>query len=269
MTLTAVGQATQLTAMATLADGTTQDVTASATWGVQNSAFAVTAPGQFRVVDFGATPFFAFYRGQSANGILTATPPGTFAVYGTVREPGSGPMSDVRVTEITSSISKLTAGGQSAGGFTFGALPSSQVRLVAEKDGYESSVVLATATARPTDYVDVAMQRYVRLTAGETVTPHVLAPHDLSYLVGTLRCDDCRLMHVIVPNPGRLHIHITWNPAVRLTLFAEGRVLADGDRELTADLPVSTPGEVLIYLGVVPPASVVSHTTFTVETSLN
>jgi hypothetical protein len=262
MVLTDFGQTTQLKATATLADGTTQDVTTSARWSISNSAFGMTAPGQFQVLAFGVTPFFATYMSRSANGFLTATPPGTFAVYGGVREPGAGTIPGVRVTEITSGRSTL-----SSGQFTLGALPSSQVRLVAEKDTYESPVVLATATS-PNVSIDIPMQRFVQLTAGETVTPHVLAPHDLSYLVGTLRCDDCRLMHVIVPVPGRLHIHITWTPRVRLTLFAEGRVLADGDNELTADVPVSTPGEVLIYLGVTPPNSVTSHTTFKVETSM-
>ena len=75
-------------------------------------------------------------------------------------------------------------------------------------------------------------------------------------------------MRVIVPNPGTLLVHVTWTPSSRLTLFAEGRILGDGDRELTAELPVSTSGEVLIYLGVVPPNSVSSHTSFKVETAI-
>jgi hypothetical protein len=47
----------------------------------------------------------------------------------------------------------------------------------------------------------------------------------------------------------------------------QGAVSA-ADRELTAELPVSTSGEVLIYLGVVPPNSVSSHTSFKVETAI-
>lgn len=265
MTLTDFGQTTQLRAVAAFADGTTQDVTTSARWTILNSSFVMTTPGQFQAVEFGITSVTAVYMNHSAFGYLTATPPGTFAVYGGVREPGAGLVDGVRVTELTSGRSTVTRTGQT---FTIGALPSAQVRFVAEKEGYEPPVVLGTVTS-PNMGIDIAMQRFIRMTAGETVTPHVLAPHDLSYVVGTLRCDDCRLMHVLVPNAGSLHIHITWNPTIRLTLFAEGRVLAEGDRELTTDLPVSAAGEVLIYLGVVPPASVASHTAFTVQTSMN
>ena len=76
------------------------------------------------------------------------------------------------------------------------------------------------------------------------------------------------MIRVMVTEPGRLHLRATWPTNLKLTLFAEGRVLSDGAGEVTADLPVSTTGEVLVYLGAAPPISVASHTRFTFETSM-
>ena len=50
------------------------------------------------------------------------------------------------------------------------------------------------------------------------MTPDDLAPNDLSYTVGALRCVDCRMIRVVVGEPGTLHIRATWSGGVKLGL---------------------------------------------------
>ena len=57
--------------------------------------------------------------------------------------------------------------------------------------------------------------------------------------------------------------------ASKLSLFAEGQIIAGDTGELTADVPVNAPREVLMYLGTVPPSAVLSHTSFTFETAMH
>jgi hypothetical protein len=70
--LTAVGQATQLTATAVYSDGSNQNVTNSATWQSSNSSVAGVSPGGVvTAVNFGQASITATY--QSANGPLVVT----------------------------------------------------------------------------------------------------------------------------------------------------------------------------------------------------
>jgi hypothetical protein len=260
-----LGQTSQLTATASLSDGTTKDVTTDARWStLRPDVIAMGPTGEARVVSFGLTSVSLSYSNKFAAVVVTATPPGTFAMWGRVRQPGVGSVAGARLTENTTHRSVTTDGN---GDYTIAELPQNQANLVVEKDGFEP-VALNTTLSGASPYVDVPMQKIVRLNAGQTVTPDVLAPNDLSYLVGTLRCNDCRMLRVMVTEPGTLHLRATWATNLKLTLFAEGRVLSDGTGEVIADLPVSAMGEVLVYLGVAPPNSVASHTRFTFATSM-
>ena len=143
-------------------------------------------------------------------------------------------------------------------------LPLLQAHFKSEPTGYEPGEVDATRTT-----VDLPVQRVVRLTAGETVKPDGLAPNDLSYTVGADHCIDCHLIRVVVPQAGTLHVHVTWAATVsQLSLFAEGQVVAGSAGDLTADVAVNTPREVLMYLGGASPNSVRGHTPFTFETAM-
>jgi hypothetical protein len=90
------------------------------------------------------------------------------------------------------------------------------------------------------------------------------------YTVGDKKCVDCRLIRVVVPQAGIVHVHVTWTSvSLKLSLLAEGQVVGGTPGELVADVPVDAPREVLMYLGTVPPdSSVQNHTAFTFETSL-
>jgi hypothetical protein len=192
---------------------------------------------------------------------VTATPPGTFVLAGRVREPGAGGLASVRVVDTTSGRSATT---NSDGNFSLAELPSLQAHFTAEKDGYEPAEVDATQTN-----VDLPLQHVVRLTAGETAKPPALAPNDLSYTVGSNSCNPCRLIRVVVLQAGTVHVHVTWTvTASKLSLFAEGQVVAGETRELTADVPINAPREVVMYLGAAPPNAVPDHTPFTFETSM-
>jgi hypothetical protein len=99
----------QLTATARFSDGTTTDVTTDAQWGSSNpSVITVTSSGVVTVVGFGVTGISARYSTQADGVEVRATPPGTFIVFGRVREPGAGGIPGVRVVERQSGHSTLT-----------------------------------------------------------------------------------------------------------------------------------------------------------------
>lgn len=262
LSLTRIGETTQLTATATLSDNTTKDVTSVATWQWGDARVATVSPtGLVTIVGFGATWISASYQSRGAGATVTATLSGTFVIAGRVREPAAGGIAGVRVVDTMSGRSATT---DSDGEFSLAELPRLQAHLKVEKEGYEPAELEATEAN-----VDLPIQRVVRLTAGETVKPSALAPFDLSYNVGTSICSPCRLIRVAVLQAGTLHVHVTWTvTASRLNLFAEGQVVAGGTGELTADVPINAAREVLVYLGAVPPVAVPGHTLFTFETSM-
>lgn len=76
--LTSKGQTSQLTATATLSNGTQQSVTASATWQSSNTAVATVSPaGVVTAVGSGEVQITATYQSQSAQVKITVTLPTT------------------------------------------------------------------------------------------------------------------------------------------------------------------------------------------------
>ncbi len=260
--LTRIGETAQLTAIATLSDNSTKDVTSDAKWLAGDARVVVVSSGGLvTIVSFGATWISASYQSRGAGVTVTATLPGTFVIAGRVREPAAGSVANVRVVDTMSGRSATT---DSDGYFSLAELPRLQAHLKVEKEGYEPAELDATQTN-----VDLPLQRVVRLTAGETVKPSALAPNDLSYNVGGSSCSPCRLIRVVVLQAGTVHVHATWAvTASKLSLFVEGRVSAGGTGELTADVPIDGPREVLMYVGVAPPNAVSEHTLFILETSM-
>jgi hypothetical protein len=261
-TLTAVGETTQLVVTATLSDNTTKNVTSEGKWQWGDGrVVTIGSSGLLTVVGFGATWISFNTANQSAGKTVTATPPGTFVIAGRVREPGRGGLANARVVDTLSGRSSTS---DPDGNFSVAELSNPQGHLKVEKERYETVDVDATGPN-----VDLPLQEVIRLTAGETTYPAPLAPNDLSYVVGGSRCNDCRLIRVVVPQAGTVHIHVTWMLAAQqLSLFAEGQVVKGGTRELIADLAVNASREVLMYLGAAPPAAVTAHTSFIFETSL-
>jgi hypothetical protein len=262
--LGSIGEISRLTATATLVDGSTKDVTAEAKWSTLNaSVIALGKPGEFTAVSFGAAYVTASYSNRGNSLYVSATPPGTFAVLGRVREPGGGSMFGARVTDNTVHRSVTTDG---EGGFTIGELPRSEVSLLVEKENFEPATLVAPIPVSA--YVDIPVQRIVKLTAGDTVTPDRLAPNDVTYQVGAIHCNSCRMIRIAVPAPGTLHMRATWSIGGKLTLLTDAGIAGEGTAELFADLAVSKAGEVVVYLGTPAPASISTHIPFKLETSM-
>jgi hypothetical protein len=262
VTLSAIGETSQLQATATLSDGSTKDVTSLGVWQAGDArVITLTQTGLLSVTGFGSTWITFLYQTRGASGQVTATPPGTFAFAGRVREPGVGGLANVPVVDTISGRSAIT---DVDGLFSLAEMSQQRAHFTVQKEGYEPAEIDATDVN-----VDLPVQRVVRLTAGENVTPARLAPNDLSYTIGGTRCSPCRLIRVVVPQAGSLRIHTTWSAttASKLNLFVEGHMV-DGTGELNADANIGAPREVLVYLGAVSANIVKDHTTFTLETSM-
>lgn len=253
-----IGQTGQFTATATFNDGNSRDVTAAGQWQSSDSRVAtVSETGEARIVGFGTCVISFEYEKQRASVNLRATSPDVFTVGGRVREPGGGGLSGVVVVETLSGRSAVTSAN---GQFAISDVPRRALRLKVEKDGYETREVETTEQD-----VDLPMQRVVRLTAGETVKPAELAPNDVPYVIGKDMCI-CRLIRVVVPRAGTVGVRVSWPKAgVTMRLFAEG-VSVSGEDELSADVPVSTAREVVMYLGWIGPGR--EHLAFTFETTV-
>ncbi len=270
--LTTIGETTQLSAIVSFSDGTTKDVTSEGKWSVSNSGVLTIGPsGLVTVVGFGASLVtFANPAGNMPGGQTTvrATPPGTFAVLGAAREPGAGGLANVFVVDTLSGRSATT---DAHGQFALAELPRLELRLKAEKDGYEPAEVDAIPGGQYPS-IQLRLARTVRLLAGQVVTPAGLAPNDLEYTLGSHRCVPCRLIRVVVPQTGSVNIRVTWTPVgVPLSLLVDGRVVADGSSEMTAEIVISAPREVLMYLGAVSPYPLSMsgrQLSFTFETSM-
>ena len=260
--LAAIGETAQLTALATLSDGAERNVTVESAWASTDpSVVTVSSTGLLTVLRFGATLISARYQNRSATLSLRPSPPGTFVITGWAREPGEGGLAGVTVTDVASSISAQT---NSSGTYSLASLPTSTARLRFTKDGYEVTEINATQTNG-----EAALQRIIRVSVGETASPPRFAPNDLIYTVGGERCVTCRLLRLVAPAAGTLHVRVAWNePRVILSLWANGSVIEGSTTELVADLPVRG-GESIVYLSLKPAGTSGGfHVPFTIESSM-
>jgi hypothetical protein len=243
----AIGETSQLTAVARWRDGSTRDVTSTARWSSQNTSVATVSPtGLAMAIGFGAARIQVTYEGSNSEFQLSVTPAGTFAATGDVREPGQGTLTGVRVLEPISGRSTLT---DQSGVYTLAALASRHLRF--DKEGYESGELEV-----PPDGVGyMRMQRIVRIAAGQTAVIPKLTHMDVAYDVGPDRCSPCRLVRIVVPAAGAMHFDLTWepNPGADLYLWVGGRRYAKDPKDanalhLSADADV-TAGENVVYVG--------------------
>ena len=242
--LSAIGETSQLTAIATWRDGTARDVTAEVRWTSHNLSVAtISSSGLATAVGFGAARIDGQYESQNNSFQIGVTPAGTFAVTGDVREPGQGAIAGVRVLEPASGRSTLT---DQSGNYTLAALAGTHLRF--ERDGYEPGEL--DITPDHTGYM--RMQRIVRVTAGETAIVPKLTHADVSYDVGPDRCSPCRLIRIVAPIAGTIRLELAWepNPGAELNLWAGGRrVTGDmNEKRAAADVAVSA-GENVVYVG--------------------
>jgi hypothetical protein len=264
LALTSIGQTSQLTASASYSDQTSKDVTADGNWSTGDSRVAtVAAGGLVTVAGFGITTVSVRYLNKGAGGQITATPAGTFALWGRVREPGLSGLPNVSVRDMSSARVATT---NSDGAFSFGGLMTSTPRLRAERDGYEPYEAIADRSL----YADLPLQRVIRIVPGETVKPPPLAPNDLEYTIGSRECFPCRRIRVMMPAPGVVEFRVSWQlPSLRLTLIADGIAYPSTSTTLLASVPFASAGEAIVYLGMVDSTvGFQQHADFTITTIL-
>ena len=243
-TLSAVGETSQLTATGQYSDGTTSDLTRMVTWTSSDPvSMDVSSVGLVTVRRLGTAYVYFNYQGKQSGLTMRATPAGTFILSGRVREPGNSGLSNAAVQTDRGEILMTNSDGlYSTGGL------SGTVRLSVSVSGFEPVSVVAT----PDVFQDIAMQRVVRLSAGEQVS-FKLAPHDMEYLLAPdVRCFPCRMVRVSVGFTGTLELTTTWTESrAKLNMWVKGRdLLTESPNTLTATATVQvTPGELELYVG--------------------
>jgi Bacterial Ig-like domain (group 2) len=242
--LSAIGETSQLTALARWRDGSTRDVTSTARWSSQNTSVAtVSSSGLAMANGFGAARIEVTYEGSLYGFQVSVTPAGTFAATGDVREPGQGTLTGVRVLEPVSGKSTLT---DQSGTYTLAGLASRHLRF--QKDGYESGEL----DLPPDEGGYMRMQRIVRIAAGETAVIAKLTHMDVAYDVGTDRCAPCRLIRIVVPAAGTMLFDLTWepNPGSDIYLWVGGQRFAKEPNALHLSASAAvTAGENVVYVG--------------------
>ena len=240
--LAAVGETGQLVAKADLTDGTEKIVTDLSSWSTADPfTVQLVGPGVVRGVDLGRATVNVAYGGLKAQSSVTVTPPGTFAAGGRLREPGSGNLANVRITEASSGVSRISGDGN----FTIGGLTSGL--LTFSKDGYETAELVAGNA----DGYDVPMQKVIRLLAGTAVSAMV-AGNDINYAVAPgVLCAACKRIRLITSSPGTVDLRLTWTAArPALSVWVGGQQFSASalPLEVTVSVPVSA-GETFIYVG--------------------
>lgn len=257
-TLSAVGETTQLKVTGQYSDGTTKDLVDVPGWvSTDPNTIAVSSTGLATARRLGSAYVYFNYQSKQATVTVKATPPGTFVIWGRVREPGSGGLANVAVrTDRGETLMTDTDGLYTTGGL------SGTVQLSATADGFEPVSVKAASD----EFQDLPLQRVVRLSEGRDVS-FTLAPHDMEYEVSPgIQCSPCRLVRVSVGFTGTLELAATWTDSrARLNIWVKGRELVTegpGALSTTGTLQV-TPGELELYVG-----TATSTATFYVPTTV-
>jgi carboxypeptidase family protein len=144
-----VGDTAQFTAMATLINGTTANVTNDAGWTASDATiFAVAPGGKVTALKEGSADIRATYRGVSDKDYTTAQPFLTFVAYGTVTAapPDFGGVSGVRVDIAPAPSGTMTTTTDSAGDYSFPPLKGGIYTITVSRDGFHGQTRSITAT---------------------------------------------------------------------------------------------------------------------------
>lgn len=134
--LNGLGDAGQLTAIATFSDNTSKDVTADAGWSGSN-VVAVERPGVIKAIAFGTGSVSARYQGVAANAAVRVAPAGAALVSGWVTAIGGFPISDATV-EFSSLCGTYRATTDAIGGYILPAEGAATMRV--EKAGFRAQM---------------------------------------------------------------------------------------------------------------------------------
>jgi hypothetical protein len=259
LAFTGVGETRQLTAVMRSNDDSTVDVSADAQWTSSDSSVAAVTPsGIATTTGFGSVTISVQYGGLTATALVSVFPPGGFLVSGRVRLPGNGGegqflgVPDFTVTnpDYGNSVTSNTRG-------SYTIVAAMGTHLAFTKTGFEpAELVVSESTG------DATVQQLIRITAGDSATTHIF-PNDVTYDPSpAFHCDNCRLIRVVSPTAGTLHVQIDWTSGGALVLWTNGaRFDGTGPQQLIADISVDA-GESVLYVRAGSSAS------FTLKTSL-
>jgi hypothetical protein len=262
--LTGLGQTSKLAAIGHYADGSSKDVSAAVLWSTNApSVVTVSSDGTVTTVGLGAVNVSAHRQPFLESVLLTVTPPGTLGVSGWAREPGAGALAGVHVVEAASGLSVETLlAGDFMGYFSLGGLTNGHLTFT--KESFEDAQFDVTAS----DFIDVPLQRIIRVAAGGSVSSQI-APHDMDYLVAPdTRCGPCRLVRV-TGSGATLHFRLAWTDrASMFNVWINGQMFPGDAATLAveADAPAG-PGELLVYVAKVPTNLADNHVAFTFSTT--
>ena len=144
-----VGDTAQFTAMATLSNGATADVTNDAGWTTSDpTIFAVARGGKVTAIKEGSADIRATYQGVSDKDYTTAQPFLTFVAYGTVTAapPDFGGVSGARVEITPAPSGTITTTTDSAGDYRFPPLKGGVYTVTVSRDGFLGQTRSITAT---------------------------------------------------------------------------------------------------------------------------
>jgi hypothetical protein len=247
LAFTAVGETRQLTAVVRSNDDSTVDVTADAQWSSNDpSIVTVTPSGTATTTGFGSAAIRVQYGELAATASISVFPPGTFLVSGRVRLPGNGGegrllgVPDFTVTnpDYGNSVMSNTLG-------TYTIVAGIGTHLAFTKTGFEPAELVVTGSTG-----DQPVQQLIRITAGDSAKTTIFE-NDVTYDPSpAFHCDNCRLIRVVSPAAGTLHIQIDSTSTAALVLWTNGaKFLGTGPQQLIADVPVDA-GESLLYIRV-------------------
>ena len=253
LVMRAPGETGRMTVEAFFSNNTSLDRTAEAQWTSRDPSVATVAPGGIvTAVGFGATHIDAVFEGKRSTADVLITPPGTFAVLGLVREPGSGPMAGVLVREMDSNRSTTT---NQNGEFHFGALQRARFRVA--REGFETVELeagprqgqLADSNV-PRLSVDIPLQRIVRLDAGASRSQLTIAPDDVGYSTGPGYCQPCKLIRVATGRTGTLRVTVAPQGTPNsFYVWLDGRSFRFSGSTISAQTAAAASGEALVYVG--------------------
>lgn len=153
-----VGQTTQLTATATLSNGTTQDVTAQATWQSSNASIVSVASGGLATgAAAGEADVRAVYSGATGS-LHLKLQPRTFAVSGVIVDSDSGRAIDGEVEVVEGANAGMVTRADSGGHYALSGLAPGSFALRARATGYDSTDTRVTVVDADA-HADIALRR--------------------------------------------------------------------------------------------------------------
>jgi hypothetical protein len=139
--LTSLGQTTQLSAQATMSDGSKRDITTSANWQSGNTnVAAVSQTGLVTGVGFGFTGVgVRILSGYSEGVTILVLPEGTYVLSGRVWDPMTNGLADVRIEIIGGPMSGNVTTTDTHGQYQYVGV-GGVVQVRASKDGYLTAI---------------------------------------------------------------------------------------------------------------------------------